>query len=133
MSNLWAPKCVFPGCNNNVDYHNRYSKSNNSGYGFKWKQACNYHRGAGKPEFDRWKLESGCANKDAHYGFACTTNITSTSQIDVNHIDGNKLNTDSDNIECLCKVCHARVTVESGHNQNRYTYQVRLNPALWEE
>lgn len=132
IAKLWAPKCVMDGCNNRVSYHKKYSKLNDQGPGFKWKSACDFHRGPGKPLFDAWKLSRGCENVDMHHSFICTTTITNPSQIDVNHIDGNKRNTASENIECLCRVCHARVTVDNGHQHNRYTNQVELNPELFE-
>jgi len=132
ISKNWAPKCVMDGCNNLVSYHKKYSKLNHGGPGFKWMQACPDHRGARKAEFDAWKLKRGCENRDTHHGFACTTTITHPSQIDVNHIDGNKMNTTPSNIECLCRVCHARVTVDSGHQHNRYSNVVDLDPNLFE-
>jgi hypothetical protein len=127
---LFAPRCSYPGCNNIVDYHKRYIKQDNT-RSYKWKQACAYHRGVGKPSFDLWKLSHGCSNKDGHHGFRCTSTITSAGQIDINHIDGNKRNTDASNIECLCKVCHAQVTVDNRHYQNRYINEVILDPNLF--
>jgi len=132
IAKLWAPKCVMDVCNNRVSYHKKYEKLGDTGPGFKWKSACDYHRGAGKPMFDAWKLSRGCENTDAHHGFICTSTITEPGQIDINHIDGDKRNTEPDNIECLCRVCHARVTVDNGHQHNRYNNQVFLPPELFE-
>jgi len=132
ISKLWAPKCVMPDCNNRVGYHKKYDKLGDKGPGFKWKAACDYHRGVGKPLFDAWKLSKGCENTDAHHGFICTSTITSPEQLDVNHIDGNRHNNEPKNIECLCPVCHNRVTRDNGHQRNRYTNQVYLDPDLFE-
>lgn len=124
----WAPKCAFPDCINNVSYHKK------AGNSYKWKMFCEPHRDPKrlKPEVDKWKLQQGCSNIDAHHGFKCTSHITDASQLDVNHIDGDRQNQDQDNLEILCKVCHQRVTVDNQHHTTRYTNQVPLNPALFE-
>lgn len=106
-------KCSFPSCNNTVGFH----RVNKDGKGMLNKQVCEYHRHAGKPEIDRWKLDQGCANKDAHYGFACVCiNIPHPATLDINHKDGNNLNRDPQNIEILCKMCHTTVTVNEKHH-----------------
>lgn len=41
-------------------------------------------------------------------GFTCTTSIVHPElQLDVDHIDGNPTNNDSDNLMTLCKCCHS--------------------------
>lgn len=129
---MWAHRCVYPGCINKVGYHKRYPKKNGT-TGFKWKIACEEHRNAKKWEFDEWKMAAGCENADGHYGFPCTSTITSPSMIDVHHKDGNKHNSDESNIERLCRCCHGRVTVENGDHLNRYDNRVPLDPKVFEE
>lgn len=129
--NLWAPKCALPDCTNRVGYHKKYNRAGQSP-GYRWKMFCNFHRGAGKVVVDSWKLKQGCANTDAHHGFKCTSHITGPEQLDINHIDGDRHNNNSENLECLCGVCHSRVTIDNGHYLNRYSNQVELNPDLFE-
>ena len=125
---LWAPACALPGCCNRVRYHKK------NGNSYKWKMFCEVHRDPDqlKPEVDNWKLSQGCANVDAHHGFKCTSHITDASQLDVNHIDGDRQNQLEANLEILCKVCHQRVTIDNGHHNTRYTNQVELDPKLFE-
>jgi hypothetical protein len=102
-------KCSFPGCRRTVGYHRKGQKGN--------KQTCDYHRKKGKWEIEQWKLESGCANKDSHYGFECVSSqIIHPATLDINHIDGNNHNRDPENIEILCKMCHTVVTLNEKHH-----------------
>jgi hypothetical protein len=99
---------------------------------------CEYHRTTGKAAVDKWKMDSKCSNTDAHHGFKCTATITHSSQIDINHIDGDRHNNDPKNLECLCKNCHARVTIENEHHLNRYentntSYDKFFTPIIDEE
>jgi len=52
-----------------------------------------------------------CANVDSRLGFKCTTTITDLLpfeyQLDADHIDGNPSNNTEENIQTLCKNCHA--------------------------
>ena len=120
-------KCSFPGCCRTVGQHNKKTNANQT--------MCSYHRGKGKHEVDRWKMNNGCANKDSHYGFPCVvTVILSPDTIDVNHIDGNNLNRHESNIETLCKMCHAKVTLLNGHHMQKPDRVMKpiLNKELFE-
>lgn len=132
ISTQWAPLCCMPGCNKRVSFHKRYAKQNGTGTGYKWMQACRTHRTIKKSQFDMFKMKNGCENKDGHHGFTCTATITCPSQIDIHHKDGNKHNNVETNLECLCRNCHGRVTVEHGDHLTRYDNRVQLNPALWD-
>lgn len=125
---FWSPECAFPGCCNRVSYHDK------NGNMYNWKMFCEPHRNPKqlKHEVDKWKLAQGCSNVDAHHGFKCTSHITDPSQLDVNHIDGDRHNQDQNNLEILCKICHQRVTRDNKHHANRYTNQVELDPNLFE-
>ena len=48
-----------------------------------------------------------CENIDGRLGFKCTTTIYWDGMLDVDHIDGNHNNNKSDNLQTLCKCCHA--------------------------
>lgn len=128
---LWAPKCAYPTCNNLVGYHKRFPKVDGT-RGYKWKIACEPHRHAKKAEFDAWKMAVGCENSDTRYGFKCTSTITGPEQIDVHHRDGNRHNSDPNNLERLCRNCHGRITKENGDHLNRYTNALDLDPNLFE-
>ena len=123
MTSIYAPTCTVPHCTNRVGYHKKYTKENGT-LGFKWKSACEFHRKIGKMEKNDWKVAEGCENADGHCGFACSCRPDaklSACQIDVNHIDGNRLNNDPSNLERLCRNCHAQVTIINEHYKNRYT------------
>jgi len=119
--NNYAPECSYPGCSNKVGYHEKYLKEDGTP-GAKWKRCCEFHRTVQKSAVDIFKIKSGCANVDARHGFKCTSTILGPEQLDINHIDGDRHNNDESNLECLCKVCHSRVTTINKHNLNRYSY-----------
>ena len=52
-----------------------------------------------------------CENIDGRLGFVCTTTISDLvpweCQLDADHIDGDPSNQDKENIQTLCKCCHA--------------------------
>lgn len=112
MNKLPHLKCSIPHCNKSVGYHKAHKNGTHRN-----KQVCEFHRHAGKEEVDAWKMSQGCNNKDAHYGFACVSvEILHPTTLDINHIDGNNLNRDPDNIEVLCAMCHRYVTHLEGHH-----------------
>ncbi len=112
MNKLPHLKCSIPHCNKSVGYHKAHKNGTHRN-----KQVCEFHRHAGKEEVDVWKMSQGCNNKDAHYGFACVSvEILHPTTLDINHIDGNNLNRDPENIEVLCAMCHRYVTHLEGHH-----------------
>ena len=52
-----------------------------------------------------------CENIDGRLGFVCTSNIVWNGMLDVDHIDGNPSNNTKENMQTLCKCCHAYKTV----------------------
>ncbi len=112
----------MPNCNNTVGQHDKKKNKN--------KQVCSAHRTNKKHEVDRWKMLQGCANKDGHYGFPCVSKeILDPAQLDINHIDGNNMNRDPANIECLCKMCHPVVTLRNEHHlQPKQERRFKLAP-----
>ena len=129
--NNWAPKCALPGCNERSGYHKAGLSSKGTPIA-KWKMFCSAHRESRKFEIDQWKMSQGCANIDAHYGFVCTASILYSEQLDINHIDSDRHNNNPENLECLCRNCHAVVTTQNQHYLNRYSNEVKLDPAHWE-
>ena len=112
MNKLPPLKCSLPFCNNSVGYHKKHKNGTYAN-----KQVCQAHRNTRKNELDVWKMSQGCANIDAHYGFACVSStILNPATLDLNHIDGNNLNREPNNIEVLCKMCHTIVTINEGHH-----------------
>jgi hypothetical protein len=114
-------KCSLPNCNNGVGYHIKRG----TGY-TAWKTMCNVHRSTGKTGqkhiVDKWKMVNGCANKNSHYGFPCTSTPTIPAHLEVNHIDGVNLHRDPSNVEILCTACHRLVSKNSKHHlQNHYS------------
>ena len=93
---------------------------------------CEYHRKTGKAAVDKWKMDTGCENKDFRHGFLCTSHITAPNQLEVNHRDGNRHNQNPENLEILCGVCHRRVTLDNQHHKTRYSNQVILDTNLFE-
>jgi 5-methylcytosine-specific restriction endonuclease McrA len=53
-----------------------------------------------------------CENIDGRLGFVCTTNVIWNGMLDVDHIDGNPTNNNPENLQTLCKCCHAYKTNE---------------------
>jgi len=48
-----------------------------------------------------------CENEDGRLGFVCTTTIVWDGQLDVDHIDGDPSHDNEENLQTLCKCCHA--------------------------
>lgn len=131
LSNNHAPDCAHVGCTTKVGYHSKVT--NEAGeLKFKFKRFCDVHRKTKKHVIDKMKTDRGCENKDLLYGFACTTTIIDSCQIDVHHIDGNHHNNAPENLQCLCKNCHALVTKREKHHLNTYKNVVALPSSLFE-
>ena len=54
-----------------------------------------------------------CENIDGRLGFVCTTNIFDKCMLDVDHISGNSANNRKNNLQTLCKCCHAYKTIKN--------------------
>jgi 5-methylcytosine-specific restriction endonuclease McrA len=133
MSNykLYAPVCALPHCINKVNYHKRYLKTDHT-WGFKWKTFCDDHRTVNKAARDKFiQSRGGCENRDAHLGWKCLD--PDTSSLTVDHVDGNKLNSNEDNLEVLCANCHQRKTKLFGDYRNRYTYVTKHFHNIFDE
>ena len=75
-----------------------------------WKKLCPKHHNI-KYQMGDWQYkqhrEEFCENQDGRLGYKCTGKIVWEGQLDVDHIDGNHENNDIENLQTLCKSCHA--------------------------
>lgn len=121
ISKMWAPKCALPNCNNKVGYHKKYVKQDGTP-GWKWKNFCEHHRKAGiadKQAF--YSSRGGCENRDGRLGYKCKDHLTKSLTID--HWDGDRRNTNEENLVVLCANCHQEKTKIFGDHKNRYITQ----------
>jgi hypothetical protein len=105
-----APKCKIFGCD---------SPAHNMGYG-RYRAMCHIHHNERYGMYG-WSYKTErkdyCENVDGRLGFKCTTTIISPKwQLDVDHIDGVHYNDDDDNLQTLCKCCHAYKTMVNEEN-----------------
>ena len=56
--------------------------------------------------YRKWRKDY-CENIDGRLGFKCTTTIIWDGMLDTDHIDGNPTNNTKENMQTLCKCCHA--------------------------
>ena len=108
-----APQCVVFGCGKPCSY----VYLNNDGTP-KYRNFCNKHHRMKTPLLLTKK--DYCENIDGRLGFQCTSTINSSSQLDLDHIDGDRYNNSHNNLQTLCKNCHASKTYKNGDHLNRY-------------
>ena len=125
----WAPKCCLPFCESRVDYQRQGRKADGSPV-FKWKVFCNKHRNALKHEVEEFKDLRGCENRSGYLGWICRDPYNKSLTID--HHDGNKLNTNKENIKVLCANCHQEKTKVFGDHLKKYSYVNPMAEQLFE-
>ncbi len=130
LSRNHAPKCSLPSCCNQVGYHKGYTKKDGSPT-WKWKTFCDLHRNVLRHEVDEWMQTKGCENRSGYLGWICRDPLNISLTID--HHDGDKLNTNVDNLKILCANCHQQKTKIFGDNRKRYSYTNRMFSNLFEE
>ena len=134
MTSLFSPKCAmeaYTNCTNRVAYHTKKKKQDGT-YSFNWKSCCEEHRTTKKSAVDQMKMSRGCENIDGRLGVICTTTISSPTQLQIDHIDGNKHNNDPANQQILCGCCHALKTAINKDHLNSYTNRVELSSDMFE-
>lgn len=109
--------CEEPGCNNPGQHMGKYKKD---GTPSRRKRCPKHHaehqarkKGLTAREWEnsfhpyRKHRKDYCENVDGRLGFVCTTTIVWDGMLDVDHIDGDPSNNDPDNLQTICKCCHA--------------------------
>ena len=94
------PKCQVPSCSNRVEVFGSHHNGD-----IKYTVFCKDHVGL----VNSYSLfrKSYCENIDGRLGFTCTTNIIWEGMLDVDHINGNPYDDRVENLQTLCKCCHA--------------------------
>ena len=96
----------------------------------KFRSTCgscyNAGRGVGPFRFGVVPIKKDyCENQDARLGVKCTSTIEGRWQLDMDHIDGNNSNNDPDNLQTLCKNCHAKKSrLQNDHVKGRFKIAV---------
>lgn len=98
------PCCTLEGCNNQAalvqDYYNGWAN---------YRLLCStHHKHTWHPSLKY--RENYCENQDGRLGFACTTTVFWKGMLDVDHINGDPSDDQKENLQTLCKCCHAYKT-----------------------
>lgn len=103
-------KCSVEGCNNIGEHTGRKRKDGT----IIRRDKCSMHH---KIEYSMngWDYKvfrkDYCENIDGRLGFHCTSKILYPKwQLDADHVNGNPSDNRSENIQTLCKCCHAAKT-----------------------
>jgi len=105
------PTCVMPNCNNLTA--RKEKKSSNK---ITYQTLCSRHKSKkGLPGVQKFKMDTGCQNSK------CKSQITDPAQLEFDHINGDRYNNDSSNIQILCSNCHKVKTSENGDHLTRYS------------
>ena len=94
------PKCEVPNCNKKVEVFGSDHAGN-----LKFTVFCKDHVGS----VNSYLLfrKDYCENIDGRLGFKCTTTIFWQGMLDVDHINGKPDDNRVENLQTLCKCCHA--------------------------
>ena len=111
-------KCVILGCEKNSHFERRKTSKTDI-----YRTLCGYHHGmrnglVSKNPKAKWKYrihrKNYCENIDGRLGYKCTATIVDSEfQLDADHIDENHYNNKKENIQTLCKCCHAIKTKQT--------------------
>ena len=59
-----------------------------------------------------------CENRDGRLGIVCEAKIEDSCMLEMDHINSDKWNNDPDNVQTLCRNCHAYKTKQNGDTRN---------------
>jgi hypothetical protein len=116
------PVCMNLGCNNLAHCVQDYK---NGTANYRWVcSSCHLHNladnyGMALNEFNnrnhpyRKHRKKYCENIDGRLGYVCTVTIVWDGVLDVDHKNGDPSNNDLNNLQTLCKCCHAYKTNQS--------------------
>jgi len=69
-----------------------------------------------------------CENIDGRLGYVCENKVTAVYQLDVDHINANHADNRPENLQTLCKMCHAYKTINNRDwqksKQNTVTFKI---------
>ena len=108
------PSCAVAGCEQPASWVRRNKDGSK-----KYRITCNKHR---KMSLKLTKKDY-CENIDGRLGFKCTSTILDPCQLQLDHIDGDRYNNDSNNHQTLCACCHAYKTHIEKDHLKRYNKQ----------
>jgi hypothetical protein len=97
------PTCKIPNCNKKVELFGTDHKGN-----LKYTIFCKDHAGS-LNGYSLFKKDY-CENIDGRLNFKCTTNVIWKGMLDVDHINGDPYDDRLENLQTLCKCCHAYKT-----------------------
>ena len=104
------PKCAVDGCTANADNTGHRTKDGHPKYRqrFGVGPICTTHHRKFTKEAQalEYKKESYCENIDNRLGYVCTATIVKSSQLTVDHINGDPLDERPENKQTLCRNCH---------------------------
>lgn len=115
-----ANNCVNHNCTNPRAFTGRSETGRET-----YRPMCSkcYRAGCGLTEFDEGVIpvkKKFCENRDGRLGIACRATRLEPYQLDLDHIDGNNQNNTPENIQTLCKNCHAYKSKKENDYKRKY-------------
>ena len=109
------PECINPGCGSFV-HTSRVNK--NKTYVIRAECYKCHNGGRNRPGVTQHK-KIYCENKDGRLDFICSsTSFRGLWQLEMDHKDGNRWNNVPENVQTLCRNCHADKTKHNGDCKN---------------
>lgn len=126
------PTCVNDGCSKPVSEVTRWKNRT-----IKHRHDCNRCHSKSRKELADIGItqhkKNYCENQNGKLGFPCTTTeIIDESQLELDHIDGNRANNTKENTETLCTGCH-RIKTKQNKDQKPNKYNERKYGNVEEE
>ena len=101
MANVERKNCIMEGCDNVATSKGSVSKGSGMKSKKRYSKLCSTHRKNRYKDVEKIK----CA--------ICGFIAVHKAQLDIDHIDGNRLNHDPANLQVLCANCHRLKTMEN--------------------